>query len=245
MKLFLIIEINSVSLRTAIQNFDNSWDQVFLSTSEVPTDSILESLYKRRTRVSSTRAGVCGSLFSPKCFVVFGHAPSSAHQTHVTRGPRPSACPSSRKFHTRNEWIETGVLVKTRKGRNVRDERKQRDCEQWKANGQCTKEMLADSATMTAETVLEYADLFTITLRDDNVPDSSYWRSWYRSWLRWSIHNYFSRRQCVGFELLVLMIPFVTMRIYFVSVFDSKRRCSALRYEMGWNSTVYDQHPTW
>ena len=26
MKLFLIIEINSVLLRTAIQNFDNSWD---------------------------------------------------------------------------------------------------------------------------------------------------------------------------------------------------------------------------
>ena len=35
-----------------IQNFDNCWDQVFLSTSEVPTDSILESLYKRRIRES-------------------------------------------------------------------------------------------------------------------------------------------------------------------------------------------------
>ena len=35
--------------------------------------------------------GVCGSLFSPPCFVVFRHAPSSAHRTHVTRGPRPAS----------------------------------------------------------------------------------------------------------------------------------------------------------
>ena len=70
-----------------IQNFDNCWDQVFLSTSEVPTDSILESLYKRRTRVSSTRAGALSCLvtrprplttrMSPE---VQGHRPARPHE---------------------------------------------------------------------------------------------------------------------------------------------------------------------
>ena len=70
-----------------IQNFDNCWDQVVLSTCEVPTDSILESLYKRRTRVSSTRAGALSCLvtrprpltsrMSPE---VQGHRPARPHE---------------------------------------------------------------------------------------------------------------------------------------------------------------------
>ena len=90
MKLFLNIEINSVLLRTAIQNFDNCWDQVFLSTSEVPTDSILESLYKRRTRVSSTRAGALSCLVTrprPLTFrmspEVQGHRPARPHEIFI------------------------------------------------------------------------------------------------------------------------------------------------------------------
>ena len=43
-----------------------------------------------------------------------------------------------------------------------------------------------------------------------------YWRSWYRSWLRWSIHNH-----------------------------SSQWWCSGVRYEVGWNSLVYDRDPTW
>ena len=42
-------------------------------------------------------------------------------------------------FEARNERIETGVLVKTGKEKNVSVERKQGDCYQWNAKGQCTK----------------------------------------------------------------------------------------------------------
>ena len=35
-----------------IQDFDTRWDQVLLSTSEVPSDKILESLHKMQTRES-------------------------------------------------------------------------------------------------------------------------------------------------------------------------------------------------
>ena len=46
---------------------------------------------------------------------------------------------STRNFKARNERIETGVLVKGHKGRNVSAERKVGDGFQWKANGQCSK----------------------------------------------------------------------------------------------------------
>ena len=42
----------------------------------------------------------------------------------------------------RNERIETGVLVNTRKWKNVSVERGLGDCYQWQAKGQCTKVFL-------------------------------------------------------------------------------------------------------
>ena len=48
MKLFLILRIYSVSLHMATTSkiFDTIWDQALLSTSELPKDSMLESVYK-------------------------------------------------------------------------------------------------------------------------------------------------------------------------------------------------------
>ena len=45
----------------------------------------------------------------------------------------------SHNFKARNGILETGVLVKSHKDRNVSAERKVGDCFQWKANGQCSK----------------------------------------------------------------------------------------------------------
>ena len=45
------------------------------------------------------------------------------------------------------------------------------------------------------------------------------------------------------FESLVLMIPFLIMLTYSISL--PWRRRSGIRYEMGWNSIIYDQDPTW
>ena len=42
------------------------------------------------------------------------------------------------KLKARNERIETGVLVKSHKGRKVSVERRMGKCFQWKANGQCS-----------------------------------------------------------------------------------------------------------
>ena len=45
----------------------------------------------------------------------------------------------TRNFKARNERIETGVLVKSQKGRNVSVERNVGECTQWKVNGQCSR----------------------------------------------------------------------------------------------------------
>ena len=43
------------------------------------------------------------------------------------------------KCSSQNDRIETGVLVKTRKGKKISVERKSGECYQWKAKGQCTE----------------------------------------------------------------------------------------------------------
>ena len=45
----------------------------------------------------------------------------------------------TRNFRVRNERIETGVLVKSHKGRKVSVERKVREGHQWKVTGQCSR----------------------------------------------------------------------------------------------------------
>ena len=44
-----------------------------------------------------------------------------------------------RNFRARNERIETGVLVKSDKGRKVSVERRMGKCYEWKATGQCSR----------------------------------------------------------------------------------------------------------
>ena len=50
---------------------------------------------------------------------------------HVDPGPATSKA--------RNERIETGVMVKSQKGRTVSAERKMGECFRWRATGQCSK----------------------------------------------------------------------------------------------------------
>ena len=45
----------------------------------------------------------------------------------------------TRNYKARNERIETGVLVKSHKGRKVSVESKVGECFQWKATGQCSR----------------------------------------------------------------------------------------------------------
>ena len=65
--------------------------------------------YRRVRRVKSMRLAMCSAalvrafvaLLSQTCFVKFGHTPSSTHRTHVTRGPRTSACLSGARLFSK------------------------------------------------------------------------------------------------------------------------------------------------
>ena len=52
-------DLSSVTLRDDNdQEFDTRWDEVLLSMSKIPTDDVLEGLYKLRTRESDQRKTV-------------------------------------------------------------------------------------------------------------------------------------------------------------------------------------------
>ena len=123
------------------------WDQALSSASEVSREHVLESLCKMKLRESVQLQTVLAmydreidrNLALPRYPRL-----KTVVRRHVDQMIR------KRNFKTRSERIETGVLVKSHKGRNVRAERKVGDlkvkdfsaweeCYQWKANGQCSR----------------------------------------------------------------------------------------------------------
>ena len=137
-------DLLSISLQgDGIQDFDIRWDQTLFFTREVPKDYVLESLYKMRMRGSVQLQSVLA--MNEKEINQDRSRPSyqklkAMVRRHIDQMIR------TRIFKVRNERIETGVLVRTQKGKNVSVERKQGECNQWKASAQ-RKEMLAVSAT--------------------------------------------------------------------------------------------------
>ena len=104
--------------------------------SKVPYDKILESLYTMRTRESCQLAVVL-AMYEQE---INQHPSQPRYQKlktmvkrHLDRRIR------TRNLHARNERMQTEVLVKTRKGKNVSVDRKQVGCHKRKARGQCTK----------------------------------------------------------------------------------------------------------
>ena len=113
-----------------MQDFDTRWDQALLSTSELPKDSILESLYKMRIPESDQLRTV---WYEQEINQDRSKPNYQKLKTMVRR--HTDQMIRTRTFKVRNERIETGVLVKTQKGKNVNVERKTGACYQWKAKG--------------------------------------------------------------------------------------------------------------
>ena len=107
-----------------VQDFFTRWDRILLGTSEPPPENVLEGLYNNRLQ-GSEHQELNRDQVAP-----YQKLKTMVRQ-HIDQTIR------TRNFKDRNERIETGVLVKSQKGRNVSTERKVRDCCQWKTNGQC------------------------------------------------------------------------------------------------------------
>ena len=115
-----------------VQEFDARWDEILLSVTKIPTDDILESLYKLRKRESAQLKTVL-KLYNMEIL------PLPIYQKLKTKVKRSTDQKLRlRNFDARHERIEKGAVVKNRNGMNGVEGGKG-TCYQWKEEGQCSK----------------------------------------------------------------------------------------------------------
>ena len=123
----------------SLQNDDVRWDHSLLSVSEMPSDMILEELYKSKLQNSAQLQTVL-ALYD--------------QETARNKGkPNYSQLMTAVKLHTRNfrVWSDgTRITHQESKGKKAYIERKAGECFQWKAHGQCSK---GDSCSFSHDTV--------------------------------------------------------------------------------------------
>ena len=129
-------DLLSVSLRNDdVPDFDTRWDEVLLSTSKIPPDDVLENLYKLRIRESAQLRTIL-EFYDMEIHQKISMPNYQKLKTMVKRSIDQKL--RLREFQARHERIETGAVVKNRKGMSGHEGGK-RVCCQWKAKGQCSK----------------------------------------------------------------------------------------------------------
>ena len=96
-----------------IQETDTRWDEVLLSMSKIPSDDILESLYKLRIRESEQLKTVL-EFYDTGIHQKVSMPNHQRLKTMVKRSLDQKL--RLRNFDARYEKIETGAVVKNRKG---------------------------------------------------------------------------------------------------------------------------------
>ena len=118
-----------------IQELDTRWDEVPLSMSKVPSDDILESLYKLRIRGSAQLKTVL-EVYDMEIHHKISMPNYQKLKTLLKRSIDQKL--RLRNFDARHGRIETGAVVKNRKGL-IGVEGGKGICYQWKEKGQCSK----------------------------------------------------------------------------------------------------------
>ena len=126
---------NTVAFRNDdIQEFDSQWDGILLSMTKIPSDDILEGLYKLRIPESEKLKTVL-ELYDLEI-----HQKKAGPDYHRLKTMVKSSIEQdlrNRNFGTRNGNYERNAVV-----RNQGQQRGQiilGDCWQWETNGQCSK----------------------------------------------------------------------------------------------------------
>ena len=96
-----------------LQEFDTRWDEVLLSLSMIPSDDILDNLYKLRTRESAQLKTVL-ELYDMEVHQKISMPNHQKLKTMVKRSIDQKL--KLRNFDARHGRIETGAVVKSRKG---------------------------------------------------------------------------------------------------------------------------------
>ena len=127
------VDFFSVTLRNDdVQEFDTRWDEVLLFMSKIPSDDILESLYKLRIRESDQFKTEL-ELYDMEIHQKISMPNYQKLKTTVKRSKDQKL--RLRKFDAWHGRIEIGAVVKNRKG--LSGVKGGKDiCYQWKENGQ-------------------------------------------------------------------------------------------------------------
>ena len=118
-----------------IQEFDSKWDGILLSMTKIPSDDILEGLYKLRIQESEKLKTVL-ELYNLEIHQNKAGPDYHRLKTMVKRSIEQDL--RNRNFEARNGNYERNAVVKNQETKQ-RDQRTLGDCWQWEANGQCVK----------------------------------------------------------------------------------------------------------
>ena len=128
-----------------IQEFDSKWDGILLSMTKIPSDDILEGLYKLRIRESEKLKTVL-ELYDLETHQKKLGPDYHRLKTMVKRSIEQEI--RNKNFGSRNGNFEKNAVVKNQ-GRKQRVQRILGDCWQWETNGAvCKKKTIAVSATI-------------------------------------------------------------------------------------------------
>ena len=119
-----------------IQEFDSKWDGILLSMTKIPSDDILEGLYKPRIRESEKLKTVLElynmEIHQKKTGPDYHRLKTMVKKKSIEQDVR------NRNFGARNENFETSAVVKNHRMKQ-REQRILGDCWQWEADGQCSQ----------------------------------------------------------------------------------------------------------
>ena len=129
-------DLFTISLRNDdIQEFDSKWDGILLSMTKIPSDDILEGLYKLRIQESDKLKTVL-ELYNMEIHQKKAGPDYHRLKTMVKRNIEQEI--RNENFGTRNGNYATNAVVKNQ-GTKQRVQRILGDCWQWETNGQCVK----------------------------------------------------------------------------------------------------------
>ena len=129
-------DLFTISLRNDdIQEFDSKSDGILLSMTKIPSDDILEGLYKLRIRESEKLKTVL-ELYNMEIHQKKIGPDNHRLKTMVKRSIEQN--PRIKNFEARNGNYERNAVVENQ-GTKQRVQRILGDCWHWKANGQCSR----------------------------------------------------------------------------------------------------------
>ena len=118
-----------------VQDFDTRWEQALLSASEIPTELVLEGLFKSKV-LDSVQLQTVLALYEQENIRNIEQPNCARLKTSVRRHIDQTM--RTRNLRVRNEVVERSNQEQ-KKGRKACVDRKVGECFQWKTSGQCSK----------------------------------------------------------------------------------------------------------